>query len=221
MEESESSEGLRNASGLTVSPSLSSGVVSWKHNRVVFQTSTNSNYSSVTVAKRSCASRSLDDDKKSISLINIDACHLLSDRELYTPRSLKSRIIARRLSASEAATKITANEQVARKMRLDMLEKLADKKAKLTRQSKKVVESEPEGNDKCDANGSLTNVDGECGQPPKTPEDGQTATYASGTTLKLRGKNQQLMEKKSVFTIAYDDATTEHLGVSSNGSTHE
>lgn len=216
MEESESSEGLRNATGLTASQSLSSGVVSWKQDQVVFRTSADSNYSSVTFTKRSRATRSLDDDKKSISLTNIDACHLLSDRELYTPRSLKSRIIARRLSASEAASK-TANE-VAKQRRLNMLEKLAGKKTKLIRQSTKVIESEPEGTDKGDGTSFSTNDgEGECSQ---TLEDGQTATYASGT-LKLRGKNQQLMEKKSVFTIAYDDATTEHLGVSSNGSAHE
>ncbi len=173
--------------------------------------------------------------KKSISFSNIaEACCLLSDKEVYTPPSLKSRIAARRLlNDSEMRKSMATKERRKTFCRQsscpgEQIERFAGRmKPKHVRsvdvefrdseienlrsrdRSEKVVEN---GLGKVKAqteNEHHENVEEDNGIP------------MGMATLKLKGKNQQLMEKKSVFTIAYDDATTEHLEASSNGSVHE
>lgn len=184
---------------------------------------------------------SLRDGKKSVSYSNINDACVLTDKEVYTPRSLKSRMIARRLSASEppklgahcishkqqdakerqkADTKDPCaaewSKKVEEKQKRDDRHKLKHQKS--VNEEKENVQPESKESDK----DSPPDSQGDGKSDGQGREEGSPIPSAVGTgTLKLKSKNQQLMEKKSVFTIAYDDATTEHLGESSNGSTQE
>lgn len=171
---------------------------------------------------------SLKDAKKSISFSNVkDACFMLSEKEIYTPRSLKSRLIARRLSVSEppkigihSTEKQKVNEKNVRTPEQNRKygeNRVKDEKRRLQQQKNIEIGSMEKINSKNE--NDLTKNGINVILVDENVESGSAAVV--GTTLKLKGKNQQLMEKKSVFTIAYDDATTEHLGASSNGSVQE
>lgn len=176
----------------------------------------------------------LRDAKKSMSYSNINDANILTEKEVYTPRSLKSRMIARRLSASEQHTAhYTGNKQqeTKEKQKVDAKNSFASESSNKIEEQQKRDYRQKLRHQKS-VNGEKENVHPEAkgtnrGNFIKVGDDEngdieENSVQSVGMgTLKLKGKNQQLMEKKSVFTIAYDDATTEHLGESSNGSTHD
>lgn len=178
---------------------------------------------------------SLRDAKKSMSYSNINDANILTEKEVYTPRSLKSRMIARRLSASEQQTAhYTSNKQqeTKEKQKFDAKNLFASKSSNKIEEQQKRDYRQKLRHQKS-VNGEKENVQPESKGTSKANlikigddengdnEENLSVQSVGMGTLKLKGKNQQLMEKKSVFTIAYDDATTEHLGESSNGSTHD
>lgn len=180
---------------------------------------------------------SLRDYKKSMSYVDInDPRNVLSDKEIYTPRSLKSRLIARRLSASEppqlGAHCMSHLYQDARD-RQKAIEKdplsaewcktCHERKKKCTDKSKcKHQKPTSNGKGKDKQTGSSSNTSTGTKSNEQTENQHTSLPPITGMcTLKLKSKNQALMEKKSVFTIAYDGATTHHLTSSSNGSVQE
>lgn len=185
---------------------------------------------------------SLRDSKKSASFIDIhDQRHVLSEKEIYTPRSLKSRIIARRLSASEPP-KIGAHcmshlQQDARD-RLKAIEKdpyaaewckkceQRSARAKCQHMSRGRSRTPPAPPPPRRENSGGSNSSSGNKSENGADEDGatQSVTVSSvpgGITLRLKSKNQPLMEKKSVFTIAYGDTTTKHMETNGEGSAPE